>query len=99
MSSLVEDLQQSGAYPGSSGRVEFIETHISWVFLVGAEVYKVKKPVNLGFLDFLNDLSPLGDIVRQRLLAVNVLPGSGCEHTRDRVPVVGRADDHRIDTR
>jgi len=52
MSSLVEDLQQSGAYPGSSGRVEFIETHISWVFLVGAEVYKVKKPVNLGFLDF-----------------------------------------------
>jgi hypothetical protein len=32
--------------------VELIETHISWVLLVGARVYKVKKPVNLGFLDF-----------------------------------------------
>ena len=32
--------------------VEMIETHISWVFLAGEYVYKVKKPVNLGFLDF-----------------------------------------------
>ena len=31
---------------------ELIETHISWVFLLGSDVYKVKKPVNLGFLDF-----------------------------------------------
>jgi aminoglycoside phosphotransferase family enzyme len=29
-----------------------IETHISWVFLVGSHVYKIKKPVDLGFLDF-----------------------------------------------
>ncbi len=28
------------------------ETHISWVFLSGGDVYKVKKPVALGFLDF-----------------------------------------------
>ena len=32
--------------------VELIETHISWVFLAGEYVYKVKKPVSLGFLDF-----------------------------------------------
>jgi aminoglycoside phosphotransferase family enzyme/predicted kinase len=32
--------------------VELIQTHISWVFLAGEYVYKVKKPVNLGFLDF-----------------------------------------------
>jgi aminoglycoside phosphotransferase family enzyme/predicted kinase len=31
---------------------ELIETHISWVFLSETEVFKVKKPVNLGFLDF-----------------------------------------------
>jgi len=29
-----------------------IETHISWVLLTGEFVYKVKKPVNFGFLDF-----------------------------------------------
>jgi aminoglycoside phosphotransferase family enzyme len=32
--------------------VELVETHISWVFLAGERVYKVKKPVDLGFLDF-----------------------------------------------
>lgn len=34
------------------GADEVHETHISWVFLVGDEVFKVKKPVGLGFLDF-----------------------------------------------
>jgi len=32
--------------------VELEETHISWVFLGDRDVYKVKKPVDLGFLDF-----------------------------------------------
>ena len=31
--------------------VELRETHISWVFLAGAFAYKLKKPVNLGFID------------------------------------------------
>jgi aminoglycoside phosphotransferase family enzyme/predicted kinase len=31
---------------------ELIETHISWVFLGEAEVFKVKRPVDVGFLDF-----------------------------------------------
>jgi aminoglycoside phosphotransferase family enzyme/predicted kinase len=44
MSALKEDLQGLG--------FEFIETHISWVFLKQSGVWKVKKPVNLGFLDF-----------------------------------------------
>jgi hypothetical protein len=39
-------------YPGSVDRVRLIETHISWVILAGEHAYKVKKPVNLGFLDF-----------------------------------------------
>ena len=29
-----------------------VETHISWVFLTGKFAYKIKKPVNFGFLDF-----------------------------------------------
>ena len=32
--------------------MEVCHTHISVVFLAGAYAYKVKKPVNLGFLDF-----------------------------------------------
>jgi aminoglycoside phosphotransferase family enzyme/predicted kinase len=39
-------------YAHRPASVELIETHISWVFLAGPYVYKVKKPVNLGFLDF-----------------------------------------------
>jgi aminoglycoside phosphotransferase family enzyme/predicted kinase len=43
-----------GALPNDLLRpgTELQETHISWVFLVGDDVYKVKKPVSLGFLDF-----------------------------------------------
>jgi len=33
-------------------RVELIQTHISSVFLTGDVVYKLKKPVDFGFLDF-----------------------------------------------
>src|SRR5947199_4823031 len=29
-----------------------IQTHISWVFIAPPFVFKVKKPVNFGFLDF-----------------------------------------------
>lgn len=29
-----------------------VETHISWLVLVGAYAYKIKKPLDLGFLDF-----------------------------------------------
>ncbi|MGE5027641.1 MAG: AAA family ATPase [Betaproteobacteria bacterium] len=32
--------------------VEVLETHISWVLLAGDTAYKIKKAVNLGFLDF-----------------------------------------------
>jgi aminoglycoside phosphotransferase family enzyme/predicted kinase len=34
------------------GRVDLVETHISRVFLLERDVFKVKRPVNLGFLDF-----------------------------------------------
>lgn len=33
-------------------RVDLIQTHISWVFLAGDSAYKIKKPVDFGFLDF-----------------------------------------------
>jgi len=40
------------AYGEEPGRIELIQTHISFVFLTRNLVYKVKKAVSLGFLDF-----------------------------------------------
>ncbi|WP_238701814.1 AAA family ATPase [Mariprofundus erugo] len=52
---LPEHLQpflQPAFYPHPCATVRMIQTHISWVFLSGDYAYKVKKPVNPGFLDF-----------------------------------------------
>ncbi|MBK6974394.1 MAG: AAA family ATPase [Sterolibacteriaceae bacterium] len=49
---LVRGLRGAGAYPHAVGRVELIETHISYVLLAGEYAYKIKKAVDLGFLDF-----------------------------------------------
>jgi aminoglycoside phosphotransferase family enzyme/predicted kinase len=49
---LVEALLDPQAYPDSPSRVELVETHISHLFLTGSFVYKVKKSVDFGFLDF-----------------------------------------------
>ena len=48
----VSFLQQPGSYPHRTERVDAIETHMSWVFLTDAFVYKLKKPVRTSFLDF-----------------------------------------------
>jgi aminoglycoside phosphotransferase family enzyme/predicted kinase len=52
VSDLVLELSRPSAYPVAPASVELVETHISWVFLAGSHVYKLKKPVDLGFLDF-----------------------------------------------
>ncbi len=49
---LVEAMLNSQTYPEETGKIELIQTHISFVFLTLNYVYKVKKPVNFGFLDF-----------------------------------------------
>ncbi|MCB9707822.1 MAG: AAA family ATPase [Myxococcales bacterium] len=50
---IAQDLCLSTAYAKAEPtKVELRETHISWVFLTKNKVYKVKKPVNFGFLDF-----------------------------------------------
>jgi aminoglycoside phosphotransferase family enzyme/predicted kinase len=48
---LVEGLLHSEAYPWRPAAVELVETHVSWVFLSGDRVVKVKKPVSYGFVD------------------------------------------------
>ncbi|MCU0983423.1 MAG: hypothetical protein MUC89_00580 [Acetobacteraceae bacterium] len=45
-------LASPAAYPERPATVTCIETHMSWVFLAGADAYKLKKPVIHPFLDY-----------------------------------------------
>jgi aminoglycoside phosphotransferase family enzyme/predicted kinase len=49
---LVKAMSAPSFYPHPVEDVRFLQTHISSVFLTGEFVYKLKKPVNFGFLDF-----------------------------------------------
>jgi len=49
---LIAFLKSPGSHLPKPTKVRAIQTHISWVFIASPFVFKVKKPVNLGFLDF-----------------------------------------------
>src|SRR3569832_2385812 len=49
---LITALQEPAAYPHAVESVRLVETHISWVLLAGDYAYKIKKPVDFGFLDY-----------------------------------------------
>ncbi len=49
---LIAALQNPALFPHPVETFQVIETHISWVLLTGPYAYKIKKPVNFGFLDF-----------------------------------------------
>lgn len=51
-SALVEALLQPESYPHKPQKIEFTQTQMSFIFLTGDYVFKVKKPVNLGYLDY-----------------------------------------------
>jgi aminoglycoside phosphotransferase family enzyme len=48
----IQTLLKPEAYPHPVESVQLVQTHISFVLLAGEMVYKFKKPVNFGFLDF-----------------------------------------------
>jgi len=50
--STVEALLKPQAYPRRPEKVELVQTQMSFIFLGGEYVYKIKKPVNLGYLDY-----------------------------------------------
>lgn len=52
LGSLIHALSEPGAFPFPAPKVEVRQTHISVVFLAGPYAYKIKKPVDMGFLDF-----------------------------------------------
>jgi aminoglycoside phosphotransferase family enzyme len=49
---LVQALTNPKAYPHNPQTIDLVQTQISLVFLAGDYVYKIKKPVDFGFLDF-----------------------------------------------
>jgi len=48
----IEAMKKPEFYPHKPAKVEFIQTHISCVFIAGDFVYKIKKPLRFDFLDF-----------------------------------------------
>jgi uncharacterized protein len=49
---LIKSLLKAAAYPEPTAKVRLIETHVSFIFITDSFVYKVKKPVDFGFLNF-----------------------------------------------
>ena len=50
---LLEDLARPEAYPTPRPTtIRVITTHISWVFITDHDVWKLKRPVDYGFVDF-----------------------------------------------
>ena len=71
-------LQSPAAHRGHAGAVtgvETIETHMSWVFLAGEHVLKMKKPVRYPFLDFSTLAAREFDCREELRLNVRLAPG------------------------
>ena len=72
-------LSRPDAYPFSVGEVMLRETHMSWVFLTGDRVYKLKKPVRFPYLDFSTleqrEAACRAEVSLNRRLAPNVYIG------------------------
>jgi aminoglycoside phosphotransferase family enzyme len=50
--STIKALLKPQAYPHKPQKIELVQTQMSFIFLAGEYVYKIKKPVNLGYLDY-----------------------------------------------
>ena len=48
----IQALLKPEAYPHPAPEITLVQTHISYVLLAGDFVYKIKKPVDFGFLNF-----------------------------------------------
>ncbi len=49
---LIQSLQDPAVWGEESLDIQMLQTHMSWILLVGSYGYKIKKPVDLGFADF-----------------------------------------------
>ena len=49
---ILKSLLKPDAYPEAVTGVELVQTHVSYIFLTDRYAYKIKKPVDFGFLNF-----------------------------------------------
>ncbi len=86
---LIERLREPARWLANPPSVELIETHISWVLLAGEEALKIKKPLDLGFLDF-------STLERRRRFCEEELRINrrlAADYYKAVVPITGPADD------
>ena len=76
LSDKVKFLLRSDSYPGAVDAVTSIETHMSWVFLAGDKAYKLKKAIQLPYLNFSTvekrEAACRAELVLNRRLAPNL---------------------------
>ena len=89
---LVEALRNPACYPHPVGSISIIETHISFVVLTGTFAYKIKKPVDFGFLDFTTLEKRRFFCLEERRLNARFAP----QIYLDVVPIGGTPDHPRI---
>ncbi len=74
---LPADLATSSAYPGdpsAADGVTEVQTHLSYVFLTGERVYKLKKSIDVGFASFLTQHARNENCVRELTLNRRLSP-------------------------
>ena len=90
---LIDALRDVRCYPHPVSTLEIIETHASWVILTGEHAYKIKKSVDLGFLDY-STLAKRRDACYEELRLNHVLAP---ELYIDVVPITGPASTPHMD--
>ena len=99
MQDLIDELSRPDAYPHPVGDVEVCQTHISVVFLAGDYAYKLKKPLDLGFVDYSTLARRRHFCEREVTLNERLAPDvyldvvAICGNGRRRVELHGDADD------
>jgi aminoglycoside phosphotransferase family enzyme/predicted kinase len=89
---MVERLRDPRRYPHRVEEVQVVETHISWVLLAGDYAYKLKKPLDLGFLDFSTYEKRLKACIEEVRLNRRLAP----EIYLDVVAITGTAEEPRV---
>lgn len=95
-------LARPDSYPERPSSVQVHETHISWVFLAGERVYKLKKPLVLDFLDYGSPARRRHmcqeEVRLNRRLAPDIYLGvRGVAETSDGAALVAEEDPRAID--
>jgi aminoglycoside phosphotransferase family enzyme len=79
LAAIVEAMMRPEMYPDHPRSVEVRQTHVSYAFMAGDYVYKIKKPVRFAFLDARTLARRhqlcLDEVRLNRRLAPDVLPG------------------------